>query len=97
MEVALHPIASVWVGEITAKYLDKSKDGGNAKSGAHWAWEKDKVTGKSTPRLIETWQQQKEFCKSQGIARPSEMPNNWEVSADGTKTLNTVGMPGCEV
>jgi hypothetical protein len=97
LEVALFPVAPIWVGPISAKYLDRTKEGGNARDGSHWLWDKDPVTGKKSPVLVETWSQQKELCKRNGLALPSEMPNNFEVAGDGRTVKNTMGLPGSEV
>jgi hypothetical protein len=98
LELAVYPIASVWVGEMSAKYLDRSKEGGDKQTAGHWAFEKGEQYGKGAkPVYLETWQQQKEFCKRNGLARPQDMPNNYEVADDGRTVKNSVGLPGCEV
>jgi len=87
----------VFTGPITARYLDKSIEGGNAPDGGHWFFERDKVTGKTKPTWVEDFQTQKELCKRNGVANPREMPRNWHVSEDGTTTVNSRGMPGTEL
>ena len=89
----------VWTGVISARYLDRSKEGGHKVDGSHWAYENP--TGKhgkgAKATRIETWDQQREYCKRNGLARPQEMSNSYEVGADGKTIQNSVGLPGCEV
>jgi hypothetical protein len=82
----------VFTGPITAKYNDKHLDGAHREG--HWGFNKDPVTGKSTPAFIETFQQQKDFCKRNKLVNPKDAPTNFEVSADGTTIQNTRGLPG---
>jgi len=88
----------VWTGPISAKYLDRSKEGGQKMDGAHWAYENSGTPGKNaTPVRIETWDDQRAFCKRNGLARPQEMSNHYEVAEDGKTVKNSVGLPGCEI
>jgi hypothetical protein len=98
LELAIYPLQVVWTGPITAKYLDRSKEGGNKADGGHWVWDKETKPGKGAQaHYIETWSQQKEHCRRNGLALPSEMPNNYEVAEDGRTVKNGIGLPGCEV
>lgn len=82
-------------GSISARYLDKSLEGGNAKDGSHWAWEKPGPDGKERAVRIETFQQQKEFAKRNGLFNPSSAnsPTNVEINESGTK-LSGAGLKG---
>ena len=74
----------VWTGEITAKYVDKSLDDGHRKDLSHWVFEKG-PDGKTKPFLIENFQQQREYCKRNGLANPADLDSNCEVSEDGRR------------
>jgi predicted nucleic acid-binding Zn ribbon protein len=73
-------------GEISARYLDKSLEGGHNKSGAHWAWKKNTISGKAEPVYIDSFQKQREYAKSEGLALPSDTTPGF-ISSDG-RTLN---------
>ena len=62
--------AVVFTGEITARYNDPKLE--NASDGAHWVYQTNKLTGKREPRLIRTWDEQRSFCREEGITNPSE-------------------------
>jgi len=82
----------VWTGAITgSKYSDQKKE--NAHLDGHWAWKKKTASGNPEAVFIDTWQKQKEFCKSEGLVNPSEMPANPEFGSDG-KSMSSRGMPG---
>ncbi len=88
----------VWTGPITAKYLDKSKEGGNKKDGGHWAFENGAKHGVGAkPVWIDSFSAQKEHCRRNGLALPQEHGNHYEVCEDGKTVKNSVGLPGCEV
>ena len=90
--------AVVFTGPITAKYLDRSKEGGNNRDGGHWVFENGPRPGKGAkPVWIDNWADQKSYCRRNGLALPSEMSNNYEVAEDGRTVKNSVGMPGCEI
>jgi predicted nucleic acid-binding Zn ribbon protein len=93
-EKVLSTFAMAFSGDITARYKDKDKDGGY--EDGHWAWTRKTPDGKPRPVRLETWQQQKEFCKSEGLTNPRELPKHAEVSADG-KSISSRGMPGQEI
>ncbi len=98
LELAAYPIASVWVGEMTSKYLDKTKEGGHRKSAGHWGWENGSRPGiGAKPVWLSSWQDQKDFCKRNGLARPQDQPANFQVGPDGKTPLNTCGLPGTEI
>lgn len=84
----------VFTGPITRKYMDTKREIPDKKGdGAHWVWEKKTPDGKPRPRLITTWSEQRDYCKQEGLALPSDMPTNATMSEDG-KTLQSRGMPG---
>ena len=98
LEIVIYGLTPVWVGPITAKYLDRSKEGGHKKDGAHWVWEKETKPGKgATPTLITTFSEQKEYCKRNGLALPSECGNSYAVAEDGKSLKNPYGEKGVEV
>jgi len=82
------------MGVISAtKYGDRSIPGAAAFSDSHWVWERNTIDGKPKPRLITTFEEQREHCKNEKLLNPSEIPRNVEVSSDG-KGASTRGMPG---
>jgi len=86
----------IWTGPISARYNDR--DSANAHQEGHWAWRRrSSKSGKPEPIFLNDWQQQKEFCKEEGLANPREMPRNFEIAADGKTVKSSVGMPGCEI
>lgn len=97
MEIRLFPVSTVFTGVITARYNDKGTPG--AHLDGHWGWRRksSKVPGKPEPVFIETWDQQRDFCRAEGLANPKEMPRNFEIGEDGKGAKNTMGMPGSEV
>lgn len=86
----------VWTGPITAKYNDKESKGAHKEG--HWAFrKKSSLSGKPEPVFIETFQQQREFCKAEGLVNPTQAPRNLVVKEDGRTLANTRGMPGTEL
>jgi hypothetical protein len=73
---------SPFCGAITARYLDRGLEGGNAPDGGHWAWKKKTLSGKPEPVYIESFQDQKTFCREEGLALPSDSGPGF-ISADG--------------
>lgn len=84
----------VFTGDITDRYLDRGLE---HKTGAHWAWGRDPATKKPVPRRIETFDDQRNFCREFHVQNPKDMPRNLEVSEDGKTVKSSMGMPGCEV
>jgi hypothetical protein len=85
----------VFTGPITARYNDRTKE--NAHEEGHWAYRKNTLSGKPEPCFIDTFEAQREFVKSEGLANPKEFGNNFEVGDDGKTVKNSCGMPGCEI
>ena len=83
--------AVVFTGALTARYNDKRLE--NSHQDGHVAWERD-ATGKPHPVHIETFDQQRDFCKRNHLMNPKDAPTNCEVSEDGRTVLNTRGLPG---
>jgi len=98
MELVAYPLKTVFTGVITARYNNPQAE--NAHQDGHYAWRRKSSTlpgGKPQPVFIENFDQQREFCKAEGLANPKDMPTNFEVSSDGRTVLNTRGMPGTEI
>jgi hypothetical protein len=72
-------------GAIGSRYLDRGLEGGQAKDGGHWAWKKNTISGKPEPVYIETFQQQRDYCRSEGLVMPGDTSPGF-ISSDG-KTL----------
>lgn len=70
-------------------YGDPSKEtwAKDQRAGGHWVYERDsdraKEEGKPVPRFIETAQDQRTYCKAEGLVNPSDLPSNLNVTADG--------------
>ncbi len=84
----------VFTGAITTKYNDPTAE--NYHKEGHWAYRiRSSKSGNPEPVWIETFQQQKEFCKEEGLVNPKELPN-MDAHPDGRITTTTgAGMPGC--
>ena len=84
--------AVVFTGPITSKYNISGRDDSHQEG--HVAWRtRSSRSGNPEPVRITTWQQQKEYCKQEGLLNPGDLSSNAEVSSDGKK-LYTRGMPG---
>lgn len=85
----------VFTGPITRKYMDTKREISDKKGdGGHWVFNKNTPDGKPVAEYIETFEQQRAFCKREGLALPSDMPTNAQMSEDGRK-ISSQGMPGC--
>lgn len=84
----------VFSGPITKKYNDNMKADSYHQEG-HWAYRiKSSKDGNPEPVYIETFQQQKEFCRAEGLVNPKDLPN-MEADSEGKFRSNAgVGMPG---
>ena len=85
----------VFTGPISRRYNDPSIEG--AEKEGHWAYRKKTLSGKPEPVWISDFGQQREFCRSEGLANPTELPRNMMVGEDGKTVENTRGMPGTEI
>jgi hypothetical protein len=81
-------------GVISARYNDRNLE--NAHQEGHTVWGRDSK-GKAFSKKITTFQEQREWCREQKLALPSEMPSNYEVAEDGRTVKSSMGMPGCEI
>lgn len=86
----------VWTGVITAKYNDSKLE--RSHSETQYMWTRQTPDGKPKCVPITTFQEQREFCKREGLVNPSSVHfnSNTEVSADG-KATSSQGLPGCWV
>ena len=76
--------SSPFMGELSRKYVDRSLDDGHRQDLSHWVFEKG-PDGKTTSSLITTFQEQRDYCKRNGLANPSDLDSNCEVSEDGRR------------
>ena len=83
----------IFRGTITTKYNDKSAE--NYHREGHWGYRvKSSKSGHPEPVWIETFQDQKQFCKDEGLVNPKDLPN-MEADSEGRFRSNAgVGMPG---
>lgn len=96
-ERLLSAFNSPFTGIISSRYIDRSIKGSESASDGHWAWERNTPDKKPRARFISSWQEQRDFCKSEGLINPRECGNNIQPRDDGKGLQNSVGMPGCEV
>lgn len=86
------------MGTIERRHLDLSIEGSERlKDGGHWVVEKNTPDGKPRHRFISTFQEQREHCKQEGLANPSDIPAAFSVKEDGKTPTSTQGLPGCWV
>lgn len=84
------------MGVISAsKYADRTIPGPEAFQDGHIAWRRKTLSGKPEPVYIDTFEKQREFCKSEGLRNPSECPRAMSPDEGGKGVVNTQGMPGC--
>ena len=81
----------VFTGIISARYNDPSLP--NAHVEGHWCVERNTPDGKPKPVFIETFQDQREYCKREKLINPSDAPRDLGINEDGTKT-SSQGLPG---
>lgn len=83
--------AVVFTGPITKKYNDPKSE--NYDQEGHWAYRKKGTkSGKPEPVFIETFQQQAEFCRAEGLVNPKDT-GPVSVGADG-RCQSPRGLPG---
>jgi len=87
--------AVVFTGVIsTSKYGDPRLERYNTKVDGHQAWRRrSSLSGKPEPVWIETFEDQKRFCREEGLTNPKDV-GPMEIGDDG-KSYSTRGMPGC--
>lgn len=84
------PVAAIWTKGIAAYGDPKSENfHKQQKAGGHMAMETDKDTGAVRKVFIETPQQNREFCRRNGLVNPNDLPSNLSIAADG-KSYETV-------
>lgn len=84
--------AVVFTGPLTARYNDPKRE--NAHQEGFWAHRRaadGKLSGEAV--RIESWQDLKEFNRSEGLAAPGDVPTNATISKDGKRIVSD-GMPG---
>ena len=78
-------------GLLGGKYNDRTKE--FAHQSGHWVMETDPVTGKKNkPLYLETFQDQREYCKREKLYNPGEI-GQMEAGSDG-KSYSSRGLPG---
>ena len=89
---AVSAFGIVNTGLLTTKYNDSRLEGAHQEG--HWAKATDPKTGKRTvPVFIETFQQQREYCKQEGFYDPGEVGQVEMIGNDG-KSMSNRGLPG---
>lgn len=85
--------AIIFTGPLAAKYNDPALDGAHQEG--HWATRLRTLNGKPEPVWIDSFQAQREFCKSEGLINPKDLPSNAEATSD--RNLSGRGMRGAWV
>jgi hypothetical protein len=88
-ERAYYAVAAIWTKGI-AEYGDKRSEGyyQQQKAGGHWTMETDE-TGKVSKTFISTQQQNRDYCRRNGLINPNDIPSNLSIAKDG-KSYETV-------
>lgn len=78
----------VFTGVLSAsKYNDPKLE--RAHQGPHWGWRRrSSKSGKPEPVYIETFEDQKKFCKEEGLVNPKDI-GNIEATSDGKFNSST--------
>ena len=85
----------IWLGTLD-KYLARGEAMVNARDGGgHLVYRTRSsrmVDGSPEPVVIRTRQEQKEYCRAEGLTMPDDMPQHVEWDA---KSASSQGLPGC--
>lgn len=84
--------AVVFTGCITSRYNNRKLEG--AHLDGHWATARNTLDGVPRPVFIDTFDKQREFCKSEGLVNPKDVGI---MHSRGKTWSNPTGMPGCEI
>lgn len=69
----------IWSGVITARYNDPKRD--NAHQEGHWAYRtRSSRSGNPEPVFIETFDDQRRFCRDEGLVNPKDVSSSTERS-----------------
>lgn len=83
--------AVCFTGVMSAsKYKDRSLEGGH--SDGQWVTSLRTPDGKPKQEFLHTFQDQKEWCRREGVVNPKDLPSNAEAVSD--RKLSEKGMPG---
>lgn len=77
--------AAIWTGNL-GKYIDNSCEMTHQRKDGHWAMRRNSsrmADGSPEPVFISTRQDQREFCKAEGLEDPFGLNPNIEGNADG--------------
>ena len=87
---------AIWMGTLD-KYSPPGQQMYAAKDGGHVAYRTRSsrmVDGSPEPVIIRTRQDQREYCRAEGLTMPDELPQNIEWGKDG-QSASSQGLPGC--
>jgi hypothetical protein len=73
--------AVVFTGPLTARYNDPKLEG--AHKDGHVAWERDPITNKPRPVMIDSWDAQRSYVKRNHLTDPREYGHSYDVAEDG--------------
>lgn len=84
----------IWSKSLNS-YADPTREtyAKDQKAGGHWVMERKSQqaleTGKPTSVFIDSVQKQNEYCRREGLVRPSDLPPNLSIAADGASWETT--------
>lgn len=82
----------VFTGPLTARYNDPKREGAHMEG--FWDYRvRSSVSGNPEPVYLSTWDELREFRKSEHLSMPGDVPTQATMSADGRK-ISSAGMPG---
>ena len=85
---------AIWLGTLDRYNAPGCQTHNGAEDGGHVAYRTRSsrmVDGSPEPVVIRTRQEQREYCKAEGLMMPDEMPQNCEWDA---KSASSQGLPG---
>lgn len=87
---------AIWCRPMGA-YGSPEKEGYREAMDGHWVVRKNssrRPDGKPEREFITSIQQQRAYCKEEGLIPPDELSSTQHINKDGSK-LSSVGLPGC--
>jgi hypothetical protein len=78
-----YAVAAIWTKGI-ASYGDQKSENFHKqqRDGGHWTMETDE-TGKVSKTFISTQQQNRDYCRRNGLINPNDIPSNISIAKDG--------------
>lgn len=81
----------VFTGAFGTKYNDTKKEGSWQEG--HWVWRRKTKSGNPEPEYLTGFEQQRQYCRDEGLVNPKDVPAYSEIDSEGKK-VSSAGMPG---